>query len=172
MMKKYISNTTISISAMLPNAKSVRISFTPRTDGSSIFYTSDKDIQHALEHHYKFGKLFRLAEEYMEENQIAKSPKKTTAPKLGKKSNKSNGTPMSVTSSTITSDEDSSGVNNEDNNISDAAESSEYLEVVVSDMDAAKDYLAEKFDVVRTKLKNEDSIRDAALAFGIVFKYL
>lgn len=156
MMKKYISNTTISISAMLPNGKSVRISFTPRTDGSSIFYTSDNDIQHALEHHYKFGKLFRLAEESMDENQTAKRPKKITEPKLGKKSNKSKETPMSVTSSTITSDENSSG----------------HLEVVVSDMDAAKDYLAEKYDVVRTKLKNEDSIREAALAFGIVFKYL
>lgn len=171
MMKKYISNTTISISAMLPNAKSVRISFTPRTDGSSIFYTSDNDIQHALEHHYKFGKLFRLAEESKDENQIAKRPKKTTAPKPGQKADKSKGTPMSVTSSTITPDENSSGINNEDNNISDA-ESSEYLEVVVSDMDAAKDYLAEKFDVVRTKLKTEDSIREAALAFGIEFKYL
>lgn len=39
-------------------------------------------------------------------------------------------------------------------------------------MDAAKDYLADNFDVVRTKLKNEDSIKEAALAFGIIFKYL
>lgn len=118
------------------------------------------------------GKLFRLAEESMDEKQTAKRPKKITAPKPDQNAAKTKGTPISVTSSTITSDDDSSGVNNEDNNISDAAESSEYLDVVVSDMDAAKDYLAEKYDVVRTKLKNEDSIREAALAFGIVFKYL
>ena len=45
-------------------------------------------------------------------------------------------------------------------------------EVTVSDMDAAKDYLAENFDVVRTKLKSEDSIMKTALKFGIVFKVL
>lgn len=45
-------------------------------------------------------------------------------------------------------------------------------EVTVSDLDAAKDYLAENYDVVRTKLKTEEIINETALSFGIVFKYL
>ena len=43
--------------------------------------------------------------------------------------------------------------------------------MTVSDMDDAKDYLSEHFGIVRTKLKREEQIREAAGAHGIVFKY-
>ena len=73
-------------------------------------------------------------------------------------------------------DKATEGVEEQDDDMatesSDADNASRYREVVVSDMDAAKDYLADQFDVVRTKLKSEESIREAALSFGIVFKYL
>ena len=54
----------------------------------------------------------------------------------------------------------------------DQEEETKLREVSVSDLDAAKDYLAENFDVVRTKLKSEDIINATALSYGILFKYL
>lgn len=138
-MNKYLANTAISISVTLPNGNSTRVSFSPLSNGTSVFYTSDKDIQWALEHHYKFGKLFRLVDE---------TPKvKTPVPQK--------------------SDIESASENDKDD-----GDAAEYTEVTVSDVDAAKDYLAEHFEVVRTKLKTEDTITKTALSFGIVFKYL
>ena len=69
-MKKYIANSDISVSVILPNGEGTRISFSTLSNGMSVFYTSDKDIQWALERHYKFGKLFRLAEETPDEKSV------------------------------------------------------------------------------------------------------
>lgn len=185
-MKKYIANSDISISATLPNKKSTRISFSALSNGMSVFYTSDEDIQWALEHHYKFGKLFRLAEDTPDEKPTtAKKPGKeqvkSPAPKAAKKSAKKIEKPVEnptvpneeATDETadMTGETDAENANSNDNS-SGEENAPEYREVVVSDMDDAKDYLAENFDVVRTKLKNEDSIRETALSFGIIFKYL
>lgn len=165
-MKKYIANSDISVSVTLPNKKSTRISFSALSNGMSVFYTSDEDIQWALEHHYKFGKLFRLAEDTPDEK-----------PKTGKKIEKPVENPTvpseEATDETadMTGETDAENANSNDNS-SGEENAPEYREVVVSDMDDAKDYLAENFDVVRTKLKNEDSIRETALSFGIIFKYL
>lgn len=201
-MKKYIANSDISVSVTLPNKKSTRISFSALSNGMSVFYTSDEDIQWALEHHYKFGKLFRLAEDTPdekpkagkkheespiskagkkhEESPISKAGKKTdkkTGKKTGKKIEKPVENPTvpneEATDETadITGETYAENANSNDNS-SGEENAPEYREVVVSDMDDAKDYLAENFDVVRTKLKNEDSIRETALSFGIIFKYL
>lgn len=59
-MKKYIAKTDVSICVVLPGGGHTRVSFLPQTDGGSVYYTSDEGIQHGLEHHYKFGKQFRL----------------------------------------------------------------------------------------------------------------
>ena len=37
----------------------MHISFTALSDGQSEFYTDNKDIQDALERHYRYGKLFK-----------------------------------------------------------------------------------------------------------------
>lgn len=180
-MKKYIANTAISISVAFPNGTTSRISFSPLSNGKSVYYTDDSDIQWALEHHYKFGKLFRL-ELTDEQSSIGnkkrsglKSPPKK--PSSGKKT-KEPAVKEDITAVKNDSTEDPedeiedipSGAETEDE--SQEEDVAEYREVTVSDMDAAKDYLAEYHDVVRTKLKKEDDIRAAALSFGIIFKYL
>lgn len=177
-MKKYIANSDISVSVTLPNKKSTRISFSALSNGMSVFYTSDKDIQWALEHHYKFGKLFRLAEDTPDEKPKAgKKHEESPISKAGKKIEKPVENPTEpneeATDETadMTGETDAENANSNDNS-SGEENAPEYREVVVSDMDDAKDYLAENFDVVRTKLKNEDSIRETALSFGIIFKYL
>lgn len=63
MIKHYKSKSTISINAVLKSKKSVHIAFTAQSDGSSVYVTDNTDIQYALEHHYKFGKLFKLVDE-------------------------------------------------------------------------------------------------------------
>ena len=173
-MKEYRANSDISISVVLPNGTSTRISFITLSSGMSVFYTSDKDIQWALEHHYKFGKLFRLVGESSEQKPTRNKTQRTgqnkpSAPKSGKKADKTKKTDETeiteVTEEVAATDETANDTSVDD-------ETSEYTEVTVSDMDAAKDYLAENYEVVRTKLKSEDSIREAALSFGIIFKYL
>lgn len=174
-MKKYIANSDISVSATLPNKKSTRISFSALSNGMSVYYTSDKDIQWALEHHYKFGKLFRLAEDTPDEKAApSKRQSKAPASKSGKKAGKPIESPVISNEEAVnnTPEEIEAQDTDNENEASEIDEATEYKEVVVSDMDAAKDYLADNFDVVRTKLKNEDSIKEAALAFGIIFKYL
>ena len=62
MIKEYRSRTAISVSGVLPSGKGVHVSFAAQSDGSSVYVTGNADIQYALEHHYRYGKLFRLAE--------------------------------------------------------------------------------------------------------------
>lgn len=189
-MKKYIANTTISVSVTLPNGGNARVSFTPMMNGTSVYYTEDKEIQWALEHHYKFGKMFRLVEVKESASPALKmaGAKKQAFKPAGKKTskckteNKSSLGPDQNTTIPQAGEEPSLGT---DQNQDPETEGETSLgqnqeeeatpalkEVTVSDMDAAKDYLAENFDVVRTKLKSEESIMAAGLKFGIVFKVL
>lgn len=164
-MKKYLANTTISVSVSLPNGGNARVSFSPLSDGTSVYYTNDKEIQFALEHHYKFGKLFNLVGESQEENATAaKKPTKSPAKKGKKASKKETPEEAAITNEQPTTEESEGEEEHEGED--------EPREVSVSDLDAAKDYLAENYDVVRTKLKTEEIINETALSFGIVFKYL
>lgn len=151
-MKKYIANTAVSLSVTFANGGYTRVSFSPLSDGTSVYYTKDKEIQNALEHHYKFGKLFRLAEESIDKTTASN---KKPSPKKGKK--------LSGTDVAEPTPKDSE----------DKIEGpeTEHKEVSVTDLDAAKDYLAENFGVVRTKLKTEEAINETALSLGITFKY-
>lgn len=168
-MKKYIASTAISVSVTLPQGGNTRVSFAPLTDGTSVFYTDDKEIQWALEHHYKFGKLFRLIKEI--EVQNAFDAKKTAKMRAKRTSGKS-------VKKTKTNTEEKSPIEEQEIaegevEIEEAEEGEKVMkEVTVSDMDAAKDYLAEHFDVVRTKLKTEEIIRETAFSYGIDFKFL
>ena len=60
MIKHYKSKSTVSINAVLKSKKSVHIAFTAQSDGSSVYVTDNEEIQYALEHHHRFGKLFKL----------------------------------------------------------------------------------------------------------------
>lgn len=173
-MKKYLANTTISVSVSLPNGGNARVSFSPLSDGTSVYYTNDKEIQFALEHHYKFGKLFNLVGESQEENATAaKKPTKSPAKKGKKASKKETPEEAAITNEQPTMEDEAESPANEESEGEEEQEGEdEPREVSVSDLDAAKDYLAENYDVVRTKLKTEEIINETALSFGIVFKYL
>lgn len=80
MKKHYESRSSISVNVVLRNRKSVHVPFITRSDGSSIYVTSNEDIQYALEHHYRYGKLFKLVgTETDEEIKSRDESSKTTA---------------------------------------------------------------------------------------------
>lgn len=61
MIKTYKANTGISVNVYLPETKkNVHVTFTAMSNGDSVFTTMDEHVQEGLEHHYRFGKLFRL----------------------------------------------------------------------------------------------------------------
>ena len=60
MIKHYKSKTSIAINVVLKSKKNMHVAFTAQSDGSSVFSTDNPDVQYALEHHYKYGKLFKL----------------------------------------------------------------------------------------------------------------
>lgn len=61
MEKVYRSNTNLSVNIVVGKSNQ-HVSFTPQSDGSSLYRTDDEGVQRGLERHYKYGKLFRLVE--------------------------------------------------------------------------------------------------------------
>lgn len=61
MIKTYKAKTSIGINVVLASKKNLHISFITQSDGSSMFITDNEEVQKALERHYRFGTLFRLA---------------------------------------------------------------------------------------------------------------
>lgn len=49
MIKTYKANTNVSINVVLPSKKNLHISFTPLSNGSSLFTTDNEDIMRAIE---------------------------------------------------------------------------------------------------------------------------
>ena len=60
MTKTYSADTHVSISVLLKNNKSARISFSPMTRGGSSYTTANKELQEAIEKHSQFGKMFKV----------------------------------------------------------------------------------------------------------------
>ena len=143
-MKKYIAKTNISINVVLRSGVNRHIAFDALTSGGSVFYTEDPEIQWALERHYKFGKLFHLSPESIDEN----NARYNGGPACAAKENEA---------TTTTGNEN-------------ATETEGLKPVVVSDPDSAKAYLADHFGISRTKLKTIKAIKDVAEANGIVFE--
>lgn len=59
--KTYRSKSDISVNVVMPSGKSLHVAFTPVTGGGSTFTTSDECVQRALEGHYRYGKMFKVA---------------------------------------------------------------------------------------------------------------
>lgn len=131
MKKIYRANTGIAINVVLGSGKSTHVTFTHLSNGTSIFCTSDEDLQKAIEKHYKFGTLFRLKETIDE----------SVAPEVKEEE-------------TTTEAEAESTV------------------IKVTDLQGAKDYLADKFGISRTALKSKTSILNQASLHGITFEGL
>ena len=68
MIKHYKSKTSIAINVVLKSKKNMHVAFTAQSDGSSVYTTDNPEVQYALEHHYKYGKLFKLVSTESEED--------------------------------------------------------------------------------------------------------
>lgn len=133
MIKKYKSKSAISINVVLDSKKSMHIAFTAQSDGGSVFITDNENIQNALERHYKYGTLFKLAgvEDVASKESQSKETQATEQEEKNKKRT-----------------------------------------VKVSDIAAAKDFLADTFGISRTSLRSEKAIREAAEQHNIEFEGL
>lgn len=131
MIKEYRSRTAISVNAVLPSRKCIHVAFAAQSDGSSVYVTGNADIQYALEHHYRYGKLFRLAE-WRDEDGVAGSDGAEASP----------GEP-----------------------------DGQLRKVKVSDIAAAKDFLADTFGISRTSLRSEKAILEAGRGHGVEFEF-
>lgn len=133
MIKRYKSTTDISINVVIKESKkNLHISFTAQSDGSSYFITDNQAIQYAIEHHYQYGKKFKLDTTYNVET------------KSNTKSNKNDST---------------------------SSEGENIQTIMVADTSEARDILADRFGVSRTKLRGDESIAKAAKAHNIQFEY-
>nr|DAK08419.1 MAG TPA: hypothetical protein [Caudoviricetes sp.] len=133
MIKKYKSRSAISINVVLDSKKSMHIAFTAQSDGGSVYITDNKNVQNALERHYKYGTLFKLAG--VEDEASKESQSKETQDTEQEEKNKKR-------------------------------------TVKVSDIAAAKDFLADTFGISRTSLRSEKAIREAAEQHNIEFEGL
>lgn len=171
---KYIAKSTISLSVALPNGGYARVSFSPLSDGRSVYYTDDKDIIWALEHHCKYGTLFFAEKMETPAPSVMKKPAKKAAKRAGKKpagggTATETGEIAPFRSDTGTPAEPEEDFEPEDCQEEDAQEDVRVVDV--TDIDDAKDYLAEHFDIVRTKLKTEEIIMETARSCGVEFNF-
>lgn len=144
MIKTYKSNTNVSINVVLPNKKNLHIAFTPLSDGSSTYTTNNEVIMNAIESHYNFGKLFRL---YCTKEDTIKETVEGI-----------NGS----TESTIKNEEKTDTKGSEESGTT-------LKKVNVSDLSAAKEYLADNFGISRTSMRSLKAITEQAAAKGIEF---
>lgn len=154
MIKTYKANANVSINVVLPSKKNLHISFTPLSNGSSLFTTDNEDIMRAIESHYNFGRLFRLHSAQDEsEKRGAKAEKKLK------------------NEETTTADTQTTGEDNQDGETS-KGNDPVLKKVRVSDLSAAKDYLADTFGISRTAMRSMKAITEQAAANGIEFEGL
>lgn len=139
MLKKYTSKSDIAISVLLANDKSIHVPFRSLTGGGSVLYTDDEELQEGLEHHPKFGHLFRLEDILTAET--------------GNTVSRQDGEESKVDEQSIVEGQDDTGLK----------------KIHVDNLDDAKEYLCDHFGESRTKLRSKKNIVESATANGIVF---
>lgn len=185
MIKTYKANTNISINVVLPSKKNLHISFSPQSNGSSIFRTDNEEIMNAIESHYNFGKLFRLHSVQGESKKKVAKVVETTAEQEENAEEKPADNPTPVEDTTVTdkgdnenADANENGENNGQNGEAptegaetetDTDADATLKQVTISDLAAAKDYLADKFGISRTTLRSKKAIIEQAASHGIEF---
>lgn len=147
MKREYRAKTHIHINVIMPNGTNRHVSFLPQSDGSSVLVTTDKELQAALERHDRYGKLFKAIN-------VAPQTAERTIPK-----------PSELFKSAI--EDEAEGKAEEETEAE-----SEMLTVTVTDREMAKEYLADRFGISRSKLKTKAAIEQAALQKGIIFEGL
>lgn len=145
--KIYTSKSEISIKVLLGNGKTLRVAFTPRTMGSSVFMTDDEEIQKAIELHKEYGKLFVCKNATI----AATASQRTEQPT-------DNG-------------QTDNGQQPTDSNQGCSPEGKPAPKIInVGSVQEAKDYLADKFGISRTSLKNREAVKSAGVEMGVVFE--
>lgn len=190
-LKTYKANTNVSINVVLPSKKNLHVSFTPLSDGSSVFQTDNVDIQNAIERHYNYGKLFRLVSvSGNKENGLKvpaeKAPVPAPAPVEGKEETTGSETASEQKpEAEETAQEQATATVEEESKVSDESEApadetpsdesetpvdeNGLRKVNVTDIAAAKDYLATTFGISRTTMRSTKSILEKAAENGIQF---
>lgn len=164
MIKTYRANTNVSINVVLASKKNFHVTFNGLSNGSSTYTTDNEEVQAAIERHYKFGKLFKLASSRPNAGKVM--PAKANAGKVEPTNSGEVGTaceaPGAAVDGTSREGEDTAGDSGEP-----AAPGLQL--VTVSDIATAKDYLAEKFGISRTAMRSAKAIMEHAAAQGIEF---
>lgn len=137
----------MSLNVTLANGRNVRVGFTPLSDGSSELVTDNEKIQAGLERHYQYGRLFKQVEMPV----VADS--QLTSSTFGSAQASGRGLGEALTSSA-----------------SGDAEAGKKV-VKVSDVAAAKDYLADVHGISRTSLRSQKAINECAARLGLEFVY-
>lgn len=195
-IKKYKANTNVSINVVLSSKKNLHISFIPLSDGSSVFQTDNEDIQRAIESHYNFGRLFRLVETSGVKAPAKKTPAKAASPAPAPEDTKPAETEVHTGEETVQEEttetaevetateeaapeesgevEESAEVSaegevDEESCETAAGDDNGLRKVTVSDIAAAKDYLADTLGISRTSMRSTKSILQKAAENGIEF---
>ena len=148
MKKVYTSKSEISIKVVLGSGSTVRVAFTPRTLGSSVYITDDEELQKAIEAHREYGKLFVCDERRSEAMDKAATPSQLSGQGAG----------VPGAGDGVPGTEEGAGAG--------------FKVVNISSIQEAKDYLSDKFEISRSSLKNKDAVERAALEHGVVFEGL
>ena len=163
-MKRYIAKTNVSINVVLGNRQNMHIAFRSLTGGGSVYETDDPSVALAMERHYRYGTLFRLDPMSTVGEESGANVKATSAQKRKKTLAKES--PASSESSKPAID------NSESEGDAEVPEEEGPTIIEVTDPDAAKAYLADRFGISRTKIKSVETIKSMAAANGIEFKGL
>lgn len=141
MPKKYLSSSVIAFKAL-----GVRISFIPLSTGGSYFITDDVKLQNAIEAHIWFGTKISLEGGSSDTTESGKTPK--------------------IKKTTSTGDDGTTG-ESEPPEDGDGSEGKEPIEMTFDNADDAKEYVANTFNVGRTKMKKTADIIKHALDNGV-----
>lgn len=140
-MKRYVANTCVSVVVELPGNRSRRISFTPMTGSGSTFYTDSHVLQHALENHYRYGTLFRV-DPFFRPRHLFHGRHCGANPEVR------------ATAEIAPMDK----------------KRREPRKMTFTDYESAKDYLCDKYGFLRTKLRSQKAIEEAAEQKGIALE--
>ncbi len=162
-MKKYVSKTSVSISVMLASGVHKFVEFTPQTRGGSVYYTDDKELQQAMERHYRYGRLFR-ADPMFEDGQTAEVGGQKAVDD-GQTSQTISTGPTLQSAAEVEPEQATEQIAEE----AEAVEEAGLMKVEVTDPDAAKQYLAEHYGLAKSTIKSVKAIKAAAAEHGIEF---
>lgn len=140
MLKRYKSKSCISLNVVLPTGGNTHVSFSPVTGNGSVYYTDNENIQKGLEGHPKYGKLFVV----------------DTTLTAQKTSGNAQGTVAGTTATKTAAKQQPT-----DNTKKKA------IEVKMACNDDAKDYMADKFGVSRSKMRSRADIEKVAAENGV-----